>query len=299
VPKVKPLKLEASLAALQAVIDDHARVFSMLAPGARNLRDYLDAHPSRADEEILTEPILRGIIERVLGFATGRILEQLGASGRKPDFTPEDLIAHSFVFDAKGSDENLARHEPQIRGYMEQRRLAFGVLFNLREIRVFRSGAQGHDPSLSFPILPLWHEARGEALPVEEYQRFLAFCSHFSYQEVTLDEKVRHIAHQEPWSQRFASGESLAIDVEALVERLRRLSVELAEDAGAQVEQLERYIALNEARVRTLQEELELLAEDLAPGTDPRRCRPSPQAGAPRLGFRVRSGTGTSSELRT
>ncbi|HEX6701578.1 MAG TPA: N-6 DNA methylase [Gaiellaceae bacterium] len=268
-PKVKPPKLDARLLALQAVIDDHARIFGALVPGARNVRQYLDARPSRADEEILTEPILRGIITRVLGFGTGRILEQLGSSGRKPDFTPEDLIAHSFVFDAKSSDENLDRHESQIRGYMDQRRLDYGVLFNLREVRIFARDRTGYDRSLSFPILPLWHEARGEALSGEEYERFLAFCSRFSYREVTLEQKARYIAQQEPWSQRFALGESLEIDVEALVERLRRLSVDLAEDAGAQIEQLEAYLALNETQGRSLQEELELLAEDLAPGTNP------------------------------
>jgi hypothetical protein len=269
VTKVKPLKLDARLVALQAGIDEHARIFATLVPGARTLEQYLATRPSRADEEILTEPILRGMIGRVLGFETGRILEQLGASGRKPDFTPEDLIAHSFVFDAKSSDENLARHEAQIRGYMDQRRLDYGVLFNLREVRVFARAGRGHEPNLSFPILPLWHEARGEALPGEEYERFLAFCSHFSFREVTLKQKAKYIAQQEPWSQRFALGESLEIDVDALVERLRRLSVDLADDARAQVEQVEDFVALNESRARSLQEELELLAEDVAPGTNP------------------------------
>jgi N-6 DNA Methylase/Eco57I restriction-modification methylase len=269
VAKVKPPTLDDRLVALQAVIDEHARIFARRVPGARDLRQYLDARPSQADEELLTEPVLREIIKRVLGFGTGEVLEQLGASGRKPDFTPADLIAHSFVFDAKSSDENLARHESQIRGYMDQRRLDYGILFNLREVRVFRRGGQGHDPTLSFPILPLWQEARGEALPGEEYQRFLDFCSHFSYRSVTLQEKARYIAQQEPWSQRLALGESVEIDVEALVERLRRLSTELAEDAGAQVEQLETYVAFDESRARSLQEELELLAEDLAPGTNP------------------------------
>ena len=91
----------------------------------------------------------------MLGFPRGAYLEQLGKSGRKPDFTPDDLIAHPFVLDAKSSDEDLAKHEAQIRGYMDQRRLDFGILFNLREVRVYRRTAKGTDATLSFPVLPL------------------------------------------------------------------------------------------------------------------------------------------------
>ena len=52
---------------------------------------------------------------------------QLGKSGLKPDFTPLDIIAHPFVFDAKGSNEGFtASHVAQIQGYVRQRSLQFG-----------------------------------------------------------------------------------------------------------------------------------------------------------------------------
>ncbi|MGZ8716781.1 MAG: hypothetical protein ACXWYO_06680, partial [Gaiellaceae bacterium] len=116
----------AHLRALEVAIDEYAPAFQKLRR-ARNLAEYLAAKNDRADEETLTEPILRSVIERVLGFPKGRYLEQLSRSGRKPDFTPEDVIAHPFVLDAKATDENLTHHEPQIRAYMEQRRLEYLV----------------------------------------------------------------------------------------------------------------------------------------------------------------------------
>ena len=257
----------AKLKALEKAIDEYAPALQKLR-GRSDLAGYLAAKGGQADEEILTEPVMRSIIERVLGFPKGRYLEQLGKSGRKPDFTPEDLIAHPFVLDAKASNEDLAHHEPQIRGYMGQRRLDAGILFNLRELRVYRRGAHGHDPSLSFPVLPLWQVARGEAIPGDEVERFLAFCERFAYREVDRAAKVEYISHQPPWPSRFNSAESLEIDVDALVERLRRLSRELADDAGAQGDELENWVSFQE-RERKLLEELVLLALEIAPGTDP------------------------------
>jgi N-6 DNA Methylase len=257
---------EQLLGALEAAINDYAPAFQKLR-SAPNLAAYLAAKGDRADEEILTEPILRSLIERVLGFPKGRYLEQLGKSGRKPDFTPEDLIAHPFVLDAKASDESLAHHEPQIRAYMDQRRLDFGVLFNLRELHVFRRGSHGSDSALSFQILPLWQVARGEAIAGDEVDRFIDFCERFAYRDVTLADKVAYIAHQRPWPSRFQGSESFAIDVEALVERLRRLSRQLADDAGGQVEELLTYVSFEPGRETKLLNELELLALDIAPGT--------------------------------
>ncbi len=261
---------EKQLVAVEQAIDDYVGIFRMLR-GAGDLGEYLAAAGTAGDEESLTEPIFRAIIERVLGFPRGAYVEQLGKSGRKPDFTPVDLIAHPFVLDAKASNENLARHERQIRGYMDQRRLTYGVLFSLKELRVYRSGAEGYERSLSFPVLPLWRVARGEALPGDEIERLHRFVALFHYREATLEQKVKHLSEQRDWASRFAAGETFAIDVEALVERLRRLAAELADDASAQMTELERFLSFDPGRERKLLEELELLALEIAPGTDPDR----------------------------
>lgn len=124
---------------LRAVLDAHAAQYKELS-GAANFSQYLDEPPDRDDEELLTEPILQGLVERVLDFPTGGYFRQFGRSGLKPDLTPMDMIAHPFVFDAKSSLQKLPPHEAQIRKYMDQRALDYGVLFNLRELRVYRRG---------------------------------------------------------------------------------------------------------------------------------------------------------------
>jgi hypothetical protein len=253
--------------ALAACLDRQRGRYEELS-GSGDFGAYARSQPARADEEILTEPLLAQIIEEVLGFPTDAYFPQLGKGGQKPDFTPIDLIAHPFVFDAKASDEYLPRHEGQIRRYMTQRSLSFGVLFNLREIRVYKAGVSGHDEGLSFRLLPLWEVARGEALPGPEVASFDEFCDLFSYRELAIEDKIAHVRTQPLWSERLAHEEGVEVDVEALVDRLRRLSRRIADDAAAQHERLEAFLQLNPARASKLVEELQLLALDVAPGTD-------------------------------
>jgi hypothetical protein len=163
---------------LAAILDEPAGRYRQLN-GGRHLGEYLERARTREDEEILTEPIMAGLIERVLGFPSDTYFPQLGRSGLKPDFTPIDLVAHRFVLDAKSSTQDLVAHERQIRAYIDQRRLDYGVLFNLRHLRVYRRGGAGHDAQLSFDVLRLWQVARGEALDIDEVDRFLRFCSFF------------------------------------------------------------------------------------------------------------------------
>jgi hypothetical protein len=153
------------LNALAAILDEQAGRYRELN-GARHLGEYLDRARTREDEELLTEPVLANFIESVLAFPPDAYFPQLGRSGLKPDFTPIDLVAHRFVLDAKSSTQDLRTHERQIRAYIDQRHLDYGVLFNLRELRVYRRDAMGHDPSLSFDVRRLWQVAHGEALDI-------------------------------------------------------------------------------------------------------------------------------------
>lgn len=219
--------VDSALAALRACLDAQAGRYKELR-GVGGFGPYLAATADRADEELLTEPVLASILERVLGFPTDTYFPQLGKSGLKPDFTPIDLIAHPFVFDAKGSEQRLGAHEKQIRTYIAQRSLDFGVLFNLRDVRVYRRNASGHDPDLSFSLLPLWEVARGEALPDANAAAFARILGTFSRREMGLAEQIEHVRRQEPWSIRFAAGEPVEVDLEFLVEKLRLLSRVLA-----------------------------------------------------------------------
>jgi hypothetical protein len=82
------------LRALQRAIDDYQPVFEKLRE-ARTLSEYVARRGERADEEILTEPILRAIIERVLGFPKGRYLEVL---------LPKDVAAFNAFVASRGHE---------------------------------------------------------------------------------------------------------------------------------------------------------------------------------------------------
>ena len=85
------------LQALEAILDEQAGRYKELN-GAANLAEFLGRPRTREDEEVLTEPVLAAIMERVLGFQVDAYFPQLGRSGLKPDFTPIDLVAHRFDF---------------------------------------------------------------------------------------------------------------------------------------------------------------------------------------------------------
>lgn len=258
------------LQALAALLDEQSGRYRELN-GARNVGEYLNRPRAREDEELLTEPILAALIERVLGFPADAYFPQLGRSGLKPDFTPIDLVAHGFVLDAKSSTQDLGAHERQIRAYIDQRHLDYGVLFNLRELRVYRRGSSGHDPELSFDVRRLWQVAHGEALDIDEVDRFLRFCGLFGYRAMGLHEKIERVAAAQPWRERAGMGEALEIDLEFLVRQLRVLSGLLADDAAAQHERLVEDLKLNPDHERRLRLELETLAREIEPRVDVER----------------------------
>ena len=221
-----------ALKALCEVLDRRPLLYRELAD-ASDLGTYLANGARQDDEELLTEQILVEILERVLGFPPDAYFPQLSKSGLKPDFTPMDLIAHPFVLDAKSSRQKLADHERQIRTYIDQRHLDFGVLFNLAEFRVYRRATKGHDASLSFSVEALWRFARDEAQAGPDLEAFGRFVSQFSYRAIGLAEKIDAIREARPWEERGQGGE-LRVDIDLLVEQLRRLSRLLAEDAENQ-----------------------------------------------------------------
>jgi|GEM_PF-2265953 len=255
-----------ALDALVAVLDRRPRIYRDLA-AAVDFATYLDNGARQDDEELLTEGVLQEIIERVLGFPADAYFPQLSKSGLKPDFTPMDLIAHPFVLDAKSSRQRLADHEVQIRTYIDQRHLDFGVLFNLAEFRVYRRSAEGHDPSLSFTLLPLWRLAHGEGQPGPDLEAFERFLALFSHRRVDLGAKIEAIRQAAPWEER-SKGDELRVDIDLLVEQLRRLSRLLSEDAENQPETLDTHMKLNPGFEQRLLAELAAIAQDIRPSTD-------------------------------
>ena len=259
--------LPPEVAVLREVVDLHFGQYRDLAE-ADDFGAYAVARPYREDEELLTEPVLTQLLEKLLGFPPDAYYPQYGRSGLKPDLTPMDIIAHRFVLDAKSSLQDLGKHEPQIRSYIDQRQLDFGVLFNLRELRTYRRGKAGHDPGLSFSLAPLWKYARGESMEPPEIGPFTAFVERFRYRELSFDDRVASVASEEPWDQRDPGG-LVRIDIDFLVEKLRALSKLLAADAESQEQELLNQLKLRPGLEDGLLREFEVLALDLAPGTVP------------------------------
>lgn len=269
-----------ALRALCDVLDRKGRIYKELS-SASDAGAYMVIGPERDDEEILTEPVLGDVIEKVLGFPPDGYFPQLSKSGLKPDFTPMDLIAHPFVLDAKSSRQRLADHEDQIRGYINQRQLDFGVLFNLTHFAVYRRGASGPDPSLSFSVEALWKLNRGESQAGSDYEAFERFLSRFAHRPVDQAAKIDAIREAPSWDER--GGDELRVDIDLLVEQLRRLSRLLADDADNQPELLRRHAKLNPGFEERLLAELAAIAQDIRPRTK--------ESSLPRSVAAYRSGT--------
>lgn len=263
----RPLK--DVLTALRSALDRRSGAYKELA-GAGDYGEYLELKPSQEDEEILTEPVLHDLMKDLLGFPVDACFPQFSRGGLKPDLTPMDTIAHPFVLDAKSSLQGLTAHEKQIRKYIDERRLDFGILFNLREFRTYRRGEQGHDPKLSFRLHPLWEAATGTALGIDQELAALEeFVSIFGFREMGVEQKIDRIRAAESWSDRDARGEEVEVDIDYLVEQLRKLSRRLTDDAAAQHEGLAEHLKLNPGREKAMLGELEGLAQDIEPGTAP------------------------------
>jgi len=81
-----------------------------------------------------------------------------------------------------------------------------------------------------------------------------------------MAEKIDRIRAARSWTEREERGETVEIDLDFLVDRLRDLSIEMQADAADQRQTLERALRLQPGLERALLRELELLALDLAPG---------------------------------
>jgi len=146
----------------------HAHAHTELSETREEIAEVLAANdPGR--RAVIRSPRLSRRSGGSLGFPTGAYFPKLGKSGLKPDFTPIDLIAHPFVFDAKGSEQRLGAHEKQIRTSS-------------------RSGRSTSGCSSTFA------RCRGEALADREV--FARFRGTFSYRQMGVAEQIDHVRRQ-------------------------------------------------------------------------------------------------------
>jgi len=195
----------------------------------------------RRDEDKLISPILfRKFLEEILGFKLGEsIYTQERKTGGKPDYVPIDTRTHSFVFDTKGTDtRDLSKHFPQIKRYIDSQGLKYGILTNMRDLKVYTSEEKKEEYSFSF--VKLYQDFKQNptaSLNEENTKHFLNFIQTFSYKLLTKEEKVERIARAKPWTGKED------IDVNSLVSKLKYIVNILYNDAKYQKD---RFIELAE-----------------------------------------------------
>ncbi|HEY6551593.1 MAG TPA: N-6 DNA methylase, partial [Solirubrobacterales bacterium] len=96
---------------------------------------------------------------------------------------------------------------------------------------------------------------------------FQSFVEQLSHRSMGLGEKIDAIRSMPSWEERGGTQE-LRVDIDLLVEQLRRHSRRLAEDAVSQPEALTAHIKLNPDFEERLLAELATIAQDIAPQTN-------------------------------
>jgi len=218
------------------------------------------AHTQRggaADEEQLVQPVIFPALARqLLGFTVGIDLaaERGGASG-VPDFTPADLLTHSFVFETKGSSEgiDLRGHEAQVRGYLTRAHIRAVVVTNVVGIRVFElDQAQRVVEVLTVNLRALWSSPPDQAVNFADAHRLVDFVERFQRRQLTTAEKISSVRRAPPWT-----NELMITDPSWLEARISRVVDMIHSDVSERI----RGGALDEGGLATEDERKAILVE--------------------------------------
>jgi len=222
------------------------------------------------DEDRLIVPVLLPkFLEEVLGFKLGQTISakeptQMG----KPDFVPVDLRTHPFVFEAKGSDSlDLSQHFGEKRKYLEAHRVQYLVITNMRDLEVYTLAAPRKLEEYSFSFLQLYQDFKTDQKRVsgkENTQRFLRFLQHFSFKELTLEEKLQRVIQAKPWS-----GDE-ELDVELLTNKLRIIVESLHQDVKSRQDELLGLAESDPERAEAIVKEIEWIASELSSSHKPK-----------------------------
>lgn len=175
----------------------------------RSWRKYLEAFPAgRIDEVQLIQPrVFPEFALRMLDFEVGTTLAaEQSESASRPDFTPLDLVTHPFVFEAKGSSDDLSGHDAQIKNHLKAAHghIKHVVLINMAMIRVGHLDALQDvvlwEPTINLRGLVL---AGSAATLLPDADRLADFVDRFKRRELTTDEKVARIRTAPAWDPNF------------------------------------------------------------------------------------------------
>jgi hypothetical protein len=253
------------------ILDD----VNWVAYGDHQTSDYLAYIQGQHGDEInLMDRLLGEFLEQVLGFTLHRDLHPqmtTGATGKRPDYIPDDTHLHPFVFDAKGSDTtDLGQHYDQIAGYMRGKGLRYGVLANMRHLAVYTLHSRQPEADYSFSFRQLYRDYQQDpaaALEAQDTKCFLAFVQRFRRRELDRAGKVRAIidARHGP--------HDAELDLDDLVRRLHKIVAVLHEDARQQrTYPPERYKYILE-RQQQIALEIDTIAREIDPDLPERKIK--------------------------
>lgn len=220
------------------ILDGYTSLYEELSGGkAAEYEDYVRL--GLADEQTLIRPTLfPKFLNNILDFSElDYTPEKRTTDQNKPDFTPNDLIRHPFIFETKGNDSSrknlIEEYRNKSRGYLSSIPAAeYVVITNLSDLVVF--GKQGDKllDEYSFSFRTLYAVFKKEALGSHEknVENFLRFVHKFRKKPLSVEEKVKAIAEAKPHEVKEAQ---IPYEFKTLTDSIRKTIEWLREDVSS------------------------------------------------------------------
>ena len=243
------------------ILDRYAKLYKEISKGRfENYGAYMAAGRFR-DEDELTKPKL-GIdfLEEILKFPKDEYIPELAGKTGIPDFLPRDQRVHPFFFELKGSDtEDLATHHQQVNQYLKPP-LKWGVITNMRDLLVYEPESPNPITDYSFSFLQLYKDFKthkDQILDFSNTKRFLDFVTRFSFQKLSIQDKIEYLKKAPPWSQLEI------LDPDELIVSIRKVVGFLVEDARTHKTQLSENLRFESETKEAISFEIETIAGEL------------------------------------
>jgi len=244
------------------ILDRYGGRYSQLSQGGYSKYLPYFAYNTHSDEQKLIKAMFADFLKEILGFPVDAFIpEDTDVVGERPDFLPIHRRLHPFVFEVKGSDEReLSRHFKQLSDYVGAYSVKWGVLTNMRELKVYDPPLQTPIPDYSFSFAALYkhyQDHKDRPLDVLEFpntKHFLDFCERFKYREVSQEDKIQAIREAKNWTGRET------LDIVQLDRTIHRVTGRLIDDARDQKAHLPELLALQKTRPKKIATELEEIA---------------------------------------
>jgi type I restriction-modification system DNA methylase subunit len=192
-----------------------------------------------SDEETLIRPkLFPKFLSGVLDFSElDYTPEKRTKDQNKPDFTPNDLIRHPFIFETKGNDSTrknlIEEYKTKSKGYLESIPAAeYAVITNLTDLVVFSKLEDRLLDEYSFSFRTLYAVFKRESIGTgdKNVENFLRFVQKFRKKPLSLEQKVKAIADARPHEVKETQ---IPYEFKTLTDSIRRIIEWLREDVSS------------------------------------------------------------------